>query len=158
MESCLKEITRAARHNRPLAVVMVDADGFKHYNDTYGHLAGDELLRTLAELIRVGRRAADLVARYGGDEFTILLTETDAVGAVLVAEEICQAVPNALILCPITVSMGVSVFPEDGDTSEKLFAQADRRLYEAKRKGGNQVIGPSYPDLGGGAGHETAAV
>ena len=155
-ETCLKEIKRAARHSRSLAVAMADVDGFKHYNDTYGHPAGDELLRSLAELIRTGRRIADLTARYGGDEFALLLPETDAAGAVLVAERICQtvarfpfargrAMPDVPTLCPITLSMGVAVFPEDGDTSEKLLAQADQRLYEAKRKGGNQVVSLPSP-------------
>ena len=165
-ETCLKEIRRAARHNRPLAVAMLDADGFKAYNDTYGHPAGDEFLQALAELIRAGRRITDLTARYGGDEFALLLSETDVAGAMLVAERICRTVarfpfargrdiPTVPVFCPITMSVGVAVFPEDGDTPEKLLAQADRRLYEAKRKGGNQVVGPPYP--GGGAEHEAAA-
>ncbi len=154
METCLKELKRAARHNRALAVAMVDIDGFKRYNDTYGHPAGDDLLRALAELVRAGHRlSADLVARYGGDEFVLLLPETDAAGAVLVAERICQtvarfqfarnqAIPTARDLCPISLSIGVAIFPEDGNTPEELLAKADHRLYEAKRKGGNQVVAP----------------
>lgn len=153
MELCLKELSRAARYSRPLAVAMVDIDGFKRYNDTYGHPAGDDLLRALAELVRAGRRLSDLVARYGGDEFALLMPETDAADAVLVAEKICrtvarfpfarnQAIPTAQDICPISMSIGVAIFPEDGDTPEGLLAKADRRMYEAKRGGGNQVVAP----------------
>lgn len=155
METCLKELQRAARHSRTLAVAMADIDGFKHYNDTYGHPAGDELLRALAELVRSGRRLSDLVARYGGDEFALLMPETDAAGAVLVAERICQtvarfpfarnyALPTAQDLCPISLSIGVAIFPEDGNAPEELLAKADHRLYEAKHNGGNQVVAPPF--------------
>jgi len=154
-EICLKEIKRAARHHRTLALAMLDVDGFKRYNDTYGHPAGDELLRALVELIRTGRRLSDLVARYGGDEFALLMPETDTAGAVLVAERICQtvarfpfarnhALPTAQDLWPISLSIGVAIFPEDGNVPEELLASADRRLYEAKRKGGNRVMGPPF--------------
>ncbi len=153
LETFLKEMKRAARHSRPLAVGMVDADGFKHYNDTYGHPAGDELLRTLAGLLLTGRRASDLIARYGGDEFALLLPETDAAGAVLLAERLCHTaahfpfaqpggIPTAQLISPITLSVGVAVFPEEGSSPEALLAQADKRLYEAKRGGGNRVAGP----------------
>ena len=165
-ETCLKEIGRAKRHDQPLAVAMLDVDGFKAYNDTYGHPAGDVFLRTLADLIRTGRRIGDLVTRYGGDEFVLLLPETDAADAMLVAEKIRQVVarflfargqeiPSAPTLCPITVSSGIAVFPEDGDIPEKLLARADQRLYEAKRRGGNQVVGPPYP---GETAHESDTV
>ena len=153
LETFLKEIKRAARHSRPLAVGMADADGFKHYNDTYGHPSGDELLRTLAGLLLAGRRVSDLIARYGGDEFALLLPETDAAGAVLLAERLCYTIahfpfaqpgriPTAQLVAPITLSVGVAVFPEEGSSPESLLAQADKRLYEAKHGGGNRVAGP----------------
>ncbi len=155
-ETCLKELGRASRNHRRLSLAMLDADGFKHYNDTYGHPAGDELLRALAELMRSGRRISDLVARFGGDEFALLMPETDAAGAVLVAERLCQTIahfpfarhrtlPMVQSISPISMSIGVASFPEDGNTPEDLLAKADHRLYEAKRKGGNQVVGPSFP-------------
>jgi len=153
LETCRKELNRAARFSRSLAIGMIDIDGFKHYNDTYGHLAGDDLLRALPDLLQTGRRAADLIARYGGDEFTLLLPETDAAGAIILAERICLAVahfpfaqtgeiPTAQSVSPITISVGVAVFPEEGNQPEALLSQADQRLYEAKRQGGNRVVGP----------------
>ncbi|MBI3292715.1 MAG: sensor domain-containing diguanylate cyclase [Elusimicrobia bacterium] len=150
VEISLKEIKRAVRHNRPLTVVMADLDGFKEYNDAYGHLAGDDLLKSLAALLQAGRRAGDLVARYGGDEFAFLLPETDAAGAMVVAERLrylVQAFPfpkgdNGGVACPrVTISMGVALFPKDGNTFQELLKRADKRLYQAKQLGRNRVVG-----------------
>lgn len=149
-----KELGRAMRHNRPLAVAMIDLDNFKGYNDAYGHAAGDDLLKTLAGLLRSGRRTSDLAARYGGDEFALLLPETDAAGAMVVADRFCSLVAGFPFAHPDTIqsqaaprpvhlSIGVSVFPEGGQDSQALLACADRRMYEAKQRGGNNVVGPS---------------
>ncbi len=146
------ELKRAIRHGRSLGVAMLDVDGFKKYNDTYGHLAGDKLLRSIAVVLRSGRRASDVVARYGGDEFALLLSETDAAGAIVMAERLEYAISKfpfgvagareAVSPLPlVTVSIGVAVFPEDGNTIDKLLTQADQRLYEAKRLGCNRVVG-----------------
>lgn len=150
METCSKELKRASRHFRPLGVAMLDLDGFKKYNDTCGHQAGDGLLKILAGLFQAGRRASDLVARYGGDEFSLLLPETDAAGAMVVAQRLHYLITRfPLVVFPsssnISLSIGIAVYPEDGITPEALLAQADRRLYEAKRQGGNRVVGPPSP-------------
>ena len=142
LEACFKEIKRASRHSGKLAVAMMDLDGFKGYNDQHGHLAGDELLKGITQRLQVGRRATDLVARYGGDEFALLLPETDAAGAVTLTERLCHGVARAHP--PMTLSIGVAVYPEDGTSTESLLSRADRRLYQAKEVGGNRVISPSW--------------
>lgn len=142
LETLLKEIKRASRHNRFLGLAMIDIDGFKDYNDAFGHLAGDELLRALAGLLNAGRRTSDLVARYGGDEFVLLLPETDAAGAMVVAERLVHTIAHFPFGKPITISMGMAIFPEDGKRLEDLLERADGRLYGAKRLGHNRVIGP----------------
>lgn len=153
LEAIQKEVKRAERNARPLAIGMADIDGFKRYNDAFGHPAGDELLKVLAGLLRTGRRLPDLVCRYGGDEFVLLLPETDAAGAGVVTERLCRTLSRFPFARranpgmpepahPIEVSIGVAVFPGDGKDPQELLARADSRLYEAKHQGGNRVVGP----------------
>lgn len=154
MEALQTELKRASRHSRTLALAMADVDGFKQYNDRFGHLSGDDLLKALAGLLRAGRRLPDLVARYGGDEFILLLPETDAAGAMVVARRLCHTISRfpftpteapvqQIPLKPVGISVGVAVFPADGQEAQQLIAQADRRLYAAKRLGGGEAVGPS---------------
>jgi len=139
------EIERSRRYARPLSLLMLDIDHFKVINDTYGHPAGDEVLRTLAGLIRRALRPADQPARYGGEEFAVILPETPAAGAHAVAERLRGAIaaaPFALgagtTVYP-TVSIGVAGFLEDADAGPALVAAADRALYAAKKAGRNCV-------------------
>jgi len=150
VEFCERELKQAERHHRPLSIAMADVDGLKARNDAHGHQAGDELLQLVAQLLQTGHRGTELVARYGGDEFTIVMPETDAAQAAVVAErlrriiaEFPSAHPSSVATKGMTVSVGVATFPDDGPTLDALIAQADRCLYHAKHRGGNRVMGAS---------------
>jgi two-component system, cell cycle response regulator len=142
------ELNRAQRFNRPLSLIMLDLDHFKTYNDVYGHPAGDQVLRRLARLLRHSSRSYDLVARYGGDEFVIILPETSKKMATEVAERIRRAVEKAGIeghqQAPsgyFTASLGIASFPEDATEKGDLIHKADLALYQAKTCGRNSVSG-----------------
>jgi diguanylate cyclase (GGDEF)-like protein len=135
---------QAVRYERPASVLMIDSDNLKGVNDAYGHDAGNRLLRHLAQAIQAELRATDVPARYGGDEFIVLLPETPPKGALDVAERIRRAInsrPLALGSGQATasVSIGVACYPEDGRTLDMLAARADRALYQAKQEGRNRV-------------------
>lgn len=133
------EISRSQRFSRGLSLILVDCDNFKEYNDTYGHPAGDEALQQLAKCLALGRQNADMVARIGGDEFVIVLPETELSGALEVSRKIRKAVNQLTQLkCPITVSVGMAAFCKDM-TVDALIQQADMALYESKRKGKNRI-------------------
>ncbi|WP_454254708.1 sensor domain-containing diguanylate cyclase [Pseudomonas sp. Marseille-Q8238] len=143
------EFSRAARYQRPLSLILFDVDYFKQYNDIYGHSAGDECLRAVAEAIRSGqKRSADLAARYGGEEFCLLLPETDAEGALQVAEQVRAAVEALAIPhtgCPwntLSVSAGVRTCSpgQCAATAQGLVEEADKALYAAKAAGRNRVV------------------
>ena len=138
-----EEVERARRYRRPLALLMLDIDHFKNVNDTYGHLAGDEVLRTLAARLKAELRPADQAARYGGEEFAVILPETAVAGALELAERL-RAAASASAIAPgqavnLTVSIGVAAFPEDAETDKALLAAADGALYAAKQAGRNRV-------------------
>ncbi len=142
----IEEIERARRHSRPLSLLMFDLDHFKQINDTYGHPAGDEVLRAFAVRIRNELRPADRAARYGGEEFSVILPETTADGARIMAERVRQAVANTPIRLAdgreirLTVSTGASCYPDDAESPEELVVRADQALYAAKRAGRNRVV------------------
>jgi len=148
METLTSEAARAERHRHPFAVLMIDLDHFKQYNDTLGHLAGDRLLVRIAQIFRESIRTVDYAARYGGEEFLVLLPESSPEAALGVAERIRSVVAadtcgGAHEMGKVTVSIGVAVFPKSGNTAEALIARADEALYEAKRRGRNRVIAPA---------------
>ncbi len=141
------ELARAVRFQRPLAVIMSDLDLLRDINNTYGHLAGDAVLQRIADTIRATVRSYDVAARFGGEEFAILLPEATAGEAFEIAERIRQALAEQAIEIPTssrsiraTISCGVAAFPADGDTSTKLLHEADLAVYRAKAQGRNRVI------------------
>lgn len=141
-----EESERAHRHGRPLSLLMFDLDHFKQINDTYGHPAGDDVLRAFATRIRNELRPADRVARYGGEEFSVILPETTADGAHIMAERVRHALADTSIRLPdgreirLTVSAGISCYPGDAESPEELVARADQALYAAKETGRNRVV------------------
>jgi len=137
--------SQAQRYGRPGSVLMIDCDNLKPVNDGHGHDAGNRLLRQVANAVQAELRATDVPARYGGDEFIVLLPETPPKGALDVAERIRAAIgarPLAIngqqVAC--TVSIGIACYPEDGRTLDALAARADRALYQAKQEGRNRVV------------------
>jgi diguanylate cyclase (GGDEF)-like protein len=137
-----REWERADRYSRSLSVVMMDLDHFKHSNDVHGHLTGDETLRKMAQILQDGARTADLPARYGGDEFAVILPETDEEGAIAFGEKIRQRVEGERVGPdgnPVTVSVGVATHPGNGTTAADLVRAADHELYRAKQSGRNRV-------------------
>jgi diguanylate cyclase (GGDEF)-like protein/PAS domain S-box-containing protein/putative nucleotidyltransferase with HDIG domain len=133
-------LARTERCAEPLSVVMLDVDHFKAYNDSFGHLAGDEVLRELAELLRASLRPYDVAARYGGEEFVVILSRTDSAGARTAAERLRAAVAaRDWPMRPITISLGVASVARSGSSSEDLLDAADRAMYCSKRRGRNCV-------------------
>ena len=141
------ELSRALRHGGRLGVIMLDVDHFKHFNDTYGHEAGDSVLREIGTILRSKLRREDTACRYGGEEFTLIVPETDQAGlrklAELVRARVEEQVATVLdqeVEEPVTVSLGAAVFPEHGQDTHTLLQAADEALYQAKRSGRNQVV------------------
>lgn len=137
---------RAAARARPLSVCITDIDRFKSVNDTYGHDAGDEILREFARRIRSTVRGADLACRYGGEEFVVVMPDTDAGSAASIAERLRGIIEAGPFTLPsggvlnITASLGIASFADGVDTPEQLLKNADRALYEAKNGGRNRVV------------------
>jgi diguanylate cyclase (GGDEF)-like protein len=153
-ERLIEELLRASRYGRSLSVAILDVDGFKQFNDTYGHPAGDAALRTVAGALRGSARRSDIVARYGGEEFVIILTETGVHEAVAKLDALREEVGKLPIETPrtswpgkLTVSAGVASWPDDGAWPDELLHAADDRLLAAKRAGRNRVFGPRDRDL-----------
>lgn len=142
-ESLEREILRARRHKRPLSLLMFDIDYFKRINDHYGHLAGDYVLRELADTVQSRIRRDEIFARYGGEEFVIVLPETPLDGARSLAESVRRKIAEHAFVfqgerIPLTISIGCALV-QDEDTATALIARADEKLYAAKRGGRNAV-------------------
>ena len=142
-DDLVREVARSQRTGAPLAFLMFDLDDFKPVNDTYSHLAGDAALRMVSEILLRGSRQEDIMCRWGGDEFLVVMPGADADGACRRAEELRHEIGSTLIRYDgaefsITATIGVSVFPEHGDTSESAILAADRALLFAKEAGGNR--------------------
>jgi diguanylate cyclase (GGDEF)-like protein len=144
-EALERILERARRDAQPLGLIMLEIDHFKRYNDTYGHQCGDEALRTVAGLLRRGSRPSDIVARYGGDEFMVVLPGAGKAAVQETAERLrrtVEAYPLILggeVITTITLSVGVAAYPQDGRTVDALVEAVDRAQYIAKRSGGNKV-------------------
>lgn len=142
-----EETSRALRYSTPLSLLMIDVDGFKLINDTYGHPMGDWVLQAFADILRSVVREADVAVRYGGDEFALVLPFTDKTRAFAVAEKLRAATSVMQVQSDggepagleVTISIGVAALRPDGGTAKELLESADRALYQAKRSGKNQV-------------------
>ena len=137
-----EEIERARRYGNNMAAMIIDVDRFKSLNDDFGHLLGDEVLRQVSSLLAQQIRKTDVVCRYGGEEFVILLPQTTAEQALLVAEKLRRAVETWQfpgVSRPVTISGGVSIFPDQGNTRDQLVQAADKALYVAKESGRNKM-------------------
>jgi diguanylate cyclase (GGDEF)-like protein len=141
------EVQRSRRLRRTFAVLLIDVDHFKQYNDTHGHLAGDAALVKIAEILRKTTRAVDSVARYGGEEFLVMLLETTLATAASVAERVRTRVASeAFEGGKVTVSVGAAEYPAHGDTPEELIASADAAMYKAKEGGRDRVAVAGAPE------------
>jgi diguanylate cyclase (GGDEF)-like protein len=129
------ELDRSRRTRRPFSIVLLDMDGLKTINDRYGHLVGSRALVRLGKILRSHSRAIDTPARYGGDEFALVLPEAPKEIAARVSARIRERLSTEVEEPMLSVSAGIAAFPEDGDTSEKLLAAADRTLYRMKHRG-----------------------
>jgi diguanylate cyclase (GGDEF)-like protein len=142
-QSLKREIELAKRQNNPLSVILLDADHFKQINDTHGHGYGDEVLKAIATVTQDTIRQSDLLFRYGGEEFLVLLGQTSIIGAQMLAERIRQRIESLDTIAgqraDVTVSLGVTCMNQEDDC-ESLFERADKALYQAKQSGRNQAV------------------
>ena len=144
-EQLAQEMERSRRYQRPLALLLMDIDHFKSFNDTYGHPVGDLVLKEIAACIQKSVRCNDIPARYGGEEFVVIIPETDEKGARITAERIRSTIEQHTIISlgrelKVTVSIGCSAFPENAPSQQVLIDTADKALYAAKERGRNRVI------------------
>jgi two-component system, cell cycle response regulator len=144
------ELSRARRYGKPMTVAVLDADRFKSLNDTHGHLAGDLVLRKIGAILRDSFRQSDTAGRYGGEEFVVILPETDIEAAQRKLESVRELVATAPIAittrgvkAQVTISAGLASFPQDGEEAAELFALADERMFQAKKEGRNRVVARS---------------
>lgn len=152
-ERLAEEVDRAVRHGHPLALIMIDIDYFKNYNDANGHPAGDRALVLVGRALRASIRAIDVVSRFGGEEFAVILPETRAEGAIEIGERIRREIESlyfageeSLPTGRLTISLGVAGFPEDARDMKALVQRADRALYLAKAQGRNRIVAYAAPE------------
>jgi len=145
-ESLVRELQRASRAGIPVSVIMLDLDHFKRFNDSFGHAAGDALMRALATVLQKGIRVEDIACRYGGEEFALILPGAPLHIAQARAEGIRQAAARLSVehqgtsLGAVTLSLGIAVFPDQGATGETVLKAADTALYRAKAEGRDRVV------------------
>lgn len=144
-EQMIMQVANCRRYNSKFSLILIDIDFFKKFNDTFGHQSGDAVLRQVAQKLKKNVRSSDFVCRYGGEEMSIILPNTDKKEAIITAQKICDAVAeNPLKLANdkesiVTISLGVATYPEDGQSPGEIIEQADKKLYYAKEHGRNQV-------------------
>jgi diguanylate cyclase (GGDEF)-like protein len=144
-ESLEREMRRASRGRHPVGIIMLDLDHFKKFNDSYGHDAGDALMRIVGNTLQRSIRAEDIACRYGGEEFTLILPEASLVDAAQRAESIRESIRNLNIqhrrqqLGGVTISAGVAIFPDHGPQGDAVLRAADAALYQAKSRGRDRV-------------------
>jgi diguanylate cyclase (GGDEF)-like protein len=154
-----KELQLARRTGQPFSIIMMDLDGFKSVNDTYGHTLGDQVLRVFFNYMAQGVRTTDFLARYGGDEATLIMNQTNLDSAILVGEKVIEKLQTFSFKAPdgkkiaLGISGGIAVYPTHGHTATELLRAADEALYRAKRrdrgrflvaKGLTGALGPGY--------------
>lgn len=154
LESCYQEWNKTERHGNNFSIIVADIDYFKYFNDTYGHALGDEILKKVASTLKSNVRQGDVVSRYGGEEFGLLLPETDKEGAVVIAEKLRTMVRSELAkevhvsrVRKVTITAGVATYPDDGKTVEELIATADKYLYLGKESGRDRVVNAPLDDM-----------
>jgi diguanylate cyclase (GGDEF)-like protein len=145
-EALEREYQRSVRYHRALSLILFDIDHFKQINDTYGHVAGDSVLRQLSLVVKPRLRQQDVLARVGGEEFAVLLPEVDTAGARVAAEKVRKLVEAARFVVDTkefgcTVSIGIATFGPEMANAQALYEASDKNLYEAKRGGRNRVVG-----------------
>ena len=158
------EIRRTENYRQALALLMLDIDEFKLINDTHGHYAGDVVIKKMAEIVKKNTRSSDLVGRFGGDEFMVLITSTTEDQAVSFAEHLREkisttdiSIPGTEVRVRITISGGLAIFPSHGQSTAELFRAADDALYASKRQGRNRVLLATSVGLDGGIAKGTDA-
>jgi diguanylate cyclase (GGDEF)-like protein len=147
LETLRQEIERAERYDEPLSCIMLDIDNFKSVNDNYGHQVGDLVLKELARSVSISVRSSDIPARYGGDEFCIVLPKTDKNLALKLAQRLMTQFSGKEIRITdesqrvkVTISIGIAAFPEDTRNMDELMRMADEALYRAKSQGKNRIV------------------
>lgn len=144
-EQMILQIANSKRYNSNFSLILIDIDFFKKFNDVFGHQSGDAVLRQVAQKLKKNVRATDFVCRYGGEEMSIILPNTDKNEAIITAQKICKAIAEKPFKLAndkestVTISLGVATYPEDGGTPSEIIDSADKKLYSAKENGRNQV-------------------